>query len=177
MAYPDALPTNKTNATTTVDDHPTHHNDLATYVNTNVTRLANTNPQVTILEASGTATNASTTTYSFTSEVRDDGGWHDNATNPSRITVPAAASYRITGYAQCDTSVTGTAVLRIQLNGTSYIAGQLIDNGSSFSLYLSAGRVINLSANDYVELSIYQSTGSNRTFAVSLAVELVPDAQ
>ena len=178
MAYPDPLATDKADATTTPTDHPTHHNDLASYVNENVDRLAATNPQVTMLRNQTASINdTSVTAVPFTSELRDDGGWHDNSTNNTRVTVPADGDYRVSISSVWDTNTTGDRLIYARLNGSSTLVGQQSANGATGNKRQSASQVVPLSATNYVEAIAYQTSGGARSVDIRLTVELVPAAQ
>ena len=114
---------------------------------------------------------ATYTTVTFDQEPLDVGGYHDNATNNSRLTIPTGK----TGY------------FLVQWNLHSYNVGamayKLLKNGSSIvqfsdSYNWTTGTEVDftnqwlgaLSAGDYVEIQIYQGSGGARNVYGSTGV-------
>lgn len=102
----------------------------------------------------------------FDGEVYDNGGWHDNATNNSRLTVPAGVSY-----VQAGATVTvgnGTAgadmTLIIRKNGaTSYdgVALQSADATAAGSNISACTGPVAVVAGDYFEAAFFYSTDAS----------------
>lgn len=100
------------------------------------------------------------TALAFDSEEYDDGGWHDNATNNTRITVDGAGRYVLDANVEINTTANGDIGMRFKVNGT-VIKSEIIDSGTvpeNAKYGLSA--VVNLAANDYVEVEVYNDSGT-----------------
>lgn len=109
---------------------------------------------------------------SFNGERFDPANMHDNAVNPTRITIPQAGKYLVTATAYIDTSGNGgghTGYWYFRVNGTNTIA-YLSDTplpygaGSYYANTLST--VWDFAVNDYVEFNI-NDTGSATIKALS----------
>lgn len=101
----------------------------------------------------------------FDTEDYDDSGWHDNATNNSRITVDSDGRYNISGaYSTADTN-NGIMGIAIAVNGTRKwsfrvnSAGTVTD-GKALSI---AQFGIPLSSGDYVEIHAQHSSAPDNT--------------
>lgn len=105
----------------------------------------------------------------FTTEDYDYGGWHDNAVNNSRITVPAGVS-RIRLTAQLDVQGAGSTSFRFRKNGVNadtYGVTQVGQSGYSFTVLPVGSGVIEVVPGDYFELITEGSgtvIGGPRTF-------------
>lgn len=106
--------------------------------------------------------NATQTALQYTSEVFDTDGFHDNATNNSRITIPTGkgGKYLITSSIQWDASGTGRRTLRIYVNGSfgnSYF-NEISPVASTYPFNVFTG-VLALNAGDYIETFVNQTSG------------------
>lgn len=100
---------------------------------------------------------SSETILSFQVENFDNGGYHDNVTNNSRITIPSGkgGKYQIGG--SLDINAAYDTQLRIKLNGTTYLAKNV--GGVQTAYYgCSVSTIYDLAAGDYIEL---EGKGSN----------------
>ena len=110
--------------------------------------------------ANQTTSAATYTNITFTSEDIDTNGFHDNSTNPSRITIPSgyAGKYLITGQISTGNG-DETHTSAIKKNGaiwntlTSFKSAQSGAGGSTQSL------IMNLAVADYVEFAQYSGSG------------------
>lgn len=111
-----------------------------------------------------TISNNTATAISFDSEIFDTDNYHDNSTNPTRLTVPRAGYYRATAIVRmADGSNTTDFYLTISKNGS-----QLASVTSAKSTVFNDNRaelsaIFQLAAGDYLEAGVYQSAGGNRT--------------
>ena len=110
--------------------------------------------------------NDTSTVLTFTAEEIDTDGFHDNATNTGRITIPSGkgGKYLFIGYASFETNGTGSRAISFTKNGSSTIASptRIAALGESGSDTRVNGQVIaNLNAGDYVEMTAYQKSGGN----------------
>ena len=107
--------------------------------------------------------NATNTILAWNAEVFDTNGFHDNATNNSRLTVPTgkAGYYEIQANVSFNLNSTGERNYAILKNGTAvnYF------NWSPGTQYnsMSSSIVVNLAEGDYVQLRAYQSSGGSLT--------------
>ena len=108
---------------------------------------------------SGYSVGTGLTVVQWNNEVYDDGGWHDNSTNPSRMTQPSS----------------GTGLVRVQANVSLAASGgelglQIIRNGSALTADMqndSTGNTLNIfspplaaSTSDYFELRVRCSSAT-----------------
>ncbi len=92
----------------------------------------------------------------------DTDGFHDNATNNSRLTIPAgkAGKYWVYGYGNLNG--TGRHIQQFKLNG-SFINNIDVTAPSSGSTGHNFGMIMNLAVADYVEFVYFQNSGSSQT--------------
>ena len=115
-----------------------------------------------------------TTYFSFVSEQADSHNFHDNTTNPTRLTAPATGTYLLTG--KCPTNsgtVQSYRTLAYRLNGagTQYIT--MIDNPADIGMYLTGVQSIVLNAGDYIEVGLGNISSEAYTTADEGSVTLV----
>ncbi len=104
------------------------------------------------------------TTIDFVQETLDTGGFHDNAVNPSRLTITTAAYYRI--HANLQITFTGAAALchiRIRKNGADLALGNIAFLGAGVIETISITYIDLAAATDYYEIVI-QNPGSGSTW-------------
>ena len=107
---------------------------------------------------------ATVTTIDFVQETIDTGSFHDNSTNPSRLTITTAGYYRIHSNLQID--FTGSAALchiRIRKNGADKALGNISILGSGVIETISISYIDLAAATDYYEIVI-QNPGSGSTW-------------
>jgi hypothetical protein len=111
--------------------------------------------------ANQSISHASLTALAFNNERFDSGGFHDTATNNSRLTVPTGldGKYLIFGSVRWATSATGYRELSIRLNGTILIAVDARGAAPTYGTYVTISGIYDLSAGDYAELIVYQESG------------------
>ena len=107
---------------------------------------------------------STSTVITFNAEEFDTDGFHDNATNNSRITIPTGkgGKYLLIGASQISASTAGTRGMTIFKNGATV----LLDNHQhaptpSISYRGVLTGVVNLVATDYVELQVTQYSGGS----------------
>lgn len=115
------------------------------------------------LTANESIADASATDVPWDSEVYDVGGWWAVSPNPTRLTVPAGVS-RVIVSANVIWALnqTGARFLGIHKNGATFIGmGQLrhLAKDNSEGNVISAA--VDVSAGDYFELSVLQTSGGN----------------
>jgi hypothetical protein len=107
--------------------------------------------------------NATWTAITCNSERFDTDAFHDTATNNSRLTIPVGKDgyYTIGAHVWISGSTLGVRGLMIQLNGSTSIAAiQVPATGGGSSTALSISTFYMLSAGDYVEVFVWQNSGS-----------------
>ena len=90
----------------------------------------------------------------FDSETFDVGGWHDNVTNNTRLTVPSGVSYvSITGQVTHANGSTGTTwrSLKVFKNGVEY-AGFALQGFLGAGIKANTSCIADVTAGDYFEL-------------------------
>jgi hypothetical protein len=105
----------------------------------------------------------------FNSERYDTDVIHDNSTNNSRLTCKTTGKYIIGGSAYSNTSGNVYLDIQILLNGLTVIGYQRSKNMSPFSF----NTIYSLSANDYVEMFIYNFSG--QTITIESTAQYTPE--
>ncbi len=112
----------------------------------------------------------------FGSEDFDTDGFHSISTNTGRFTIPTGlgGKYLLNGYLRWDTNTAGLRQTTWNKNGAN-IKGSVLSStptiGYNNSYSLSV--VVDLAAGDYVELTVYQDSGSSRTLGAASGSETV----
>lgn len=95
-------------------------------------------------------------------EVYDTDSMHSTTVENTRITVPSAGKYLIMGQAQVDTGDTdGKREIAFRVNGNATNYARFTQLGTNVGVGLNTICELNLAANDYVEMFVYQNSGSN----------------
>jgi hypothetical protein len=107
-----------------------------------------------------TLAGATFTAVQLNQEEMDTDAYHDNATDNTRLTVPAGMGgvFRAEGYLY--SGVNTTMIGRFRLNGTTTIRSQSLAATATKAYVVSSGPMT-LAAGDYVELMAYLSAGGN----------------
>lgn len=102
------------------------------------------------------------TALTFANEDYDTDGYHSTSSNTNRMTIPSgkAGYYQINGSVRWDTNIAGSAELYIRKNGTEINRG-ILSSLVNYPTIAIAG-ILYLAVGDYIDLSVYQATGSNR---------------
>jgi len=107
--------------------------------------------------------NATNTNVIFDTEAFDNGDMVDLGTNNERVTIPFAGRYQVSFSVEFASNATGRRRIVLRKNGVSGGAGvmQAIDVAASGvnDTEIGGSRLLNLAANDYLELEIYQDSG------------------
>jgi hypothetical protein len=108
--------------------------------------------------------NASNVVLTYSGEDYDTDSLHSTTTNTSRMTVPAGQGgyYLITGYAQWTNDGSGRRILKLHKNGSGFGGNDSQGFVVSNTIYPTnlITTVENLSAGDYIEMVVYQTSGS-----------------
>lgn len=113
--------------------------------------------------ANQTISNNTTTAVQFSAaDSYDTGSMHDPASNNTRVTVPTAGLYAVTLNWTMNSS--GTAMIgAIRVNGTT--DWNHVREDASGTITQQVSDVLKLSANDYVEGTVFQLTGGDVTMS------------
>lgn len=104
--------------------------------------------------------NAAATALTFNSEYFDTDAMHDPlGSYPSRLTATTTGKYVITANVGFEANATGTRMVGIKLNGTTYIAQQTWAGFTGDSNIVNVTATVRMNAGDYVEVFVYQSSG------------------
>lgn len=110
--------------------------------------------------AEQTISHNTSTIVTFDAETFDPSNLHDNSTNNSRITVGTTGKYLIVALAQFNSNATGIRALRFFINGVNTFSAtvQPVNGGGTdvMGIYY-----INLTAGDYVEMGVFQTSGGD----------------
>jgi hypothetical protein len=104
--------------------------------------------------------NDTPTAISFDSERWDTNALHDNSTNPTRLKAPVAGTYSIAAHVQFADNATGVRQLAVFVNG-SVMWATTEAAAKSTNNWLSLSTIIQLAANDYIEVYVYQNSGGS----------------
>lgn len=124
------------------------------------------NGTVLTLTGDATITDNSATQVTWNNEYVDSDSYHDNSTNPTRITVPSTGIYRVSFQLLFNADeATGFYQGRVRLNGTTYQyhTGRFEPESvlNPFGVY---GHIIlSLTAADYIEIEAFHDTAGNKT--------------
>jgi hypothetical protein len=113
------------------------------------------------------ATNAVVT---FNAETFDSDAYHDNSTNPGRITVPSGlgGKYLLEAEVDWEGSATGIRAIWLRINGATIFTGAEFGTDVTFGAATVCSGIIALSAGDYVECLARQQSGG--------AINITPSA-
>lgn len=112
-----------------------------------------------------TVSNNTYTALTWNQENFDTDGFHDNATNNTRVTIPTgkAGYYSIYGWAQSDNNATGSRTYAFFKNGV--LSTYMVVSASTLYPSGQLSTVMNLAVGDYIEFFVYQDSGASRTIA------------
>jgi hypothetical protein len=111
-----------------------------------------------------TIANGTLTAVDYNNETFDTDGFHDTVTNTTRLTIPTGKGGKYLFYAKVRwaNSATGARFGQFKINNTSsYNALRCIGQLSGDSTIFTYSDIYSLSAGDYVEHIVYQSSGGN----------------
>lgn len=109
-----------------------------------------------------TLSNNTNTIVEFNAEQFDTDTIHDNSTNPGRLTAKLAGKYLVSCSIRWEGNATGTRSVGLRKNGTTFISA----NGSkdvegNHVIVTGSPVIIDLAANDYVEVIAFQDSGGD----------------
>lgn len=128
-------------------------------VRDNVSFLANPPACRVYHNANQTTTTAVHLSLALNSERYDTASMHSTVTNNSRITIPVAGLYLVTGHLEWAAgNTTGVRQAELFLNGLTFIAMQSAA-GVAQIIQMTVSTVYKFAAADYVELAAFQNSG------------------
>lgn len=116
--------------------------------------------------ATANIANVTLTALLFDNEEFDDTSYHDNASQTSRLTVPATGEYIVTLTVGWDASSTGGRGIFIIKNGTDSATNRIAGEyraGLTGSDEQTISAIARLSSGDFVEGYAFQTSSANRT--------------
>lgn len=117
------------------------------------------------MNANLTVNNATNTTISWPTEDFDTDSYHSTSSNTSRITIPSGKAGKFWIYATVlwdSASRADAIVVRLYKNGTE-IYRQQENKDTGLYKSLSIGTTMDLAVNDYLEILVYQDSGTTLT--------------
>jgi hypothetical protein len=117
--------------------------------------------------------NNTSTAVNFDSEKYDTSGFHDNAVNNSRITIPAgkAGYYLVIAKIDWYNNTTGRRNVQIRKNGTN-IASAFLGALINEEVHNQVSTIVNLAVNDYLEIFAYQTSGGSLSLYMTNTVDV-----
>ena len=115
--------------------------------------------------ANQSLSNATETAITFNGETWDTDAFHDNATNNTRITIPSgkAGKYDFSAKIAIE-GMNGNVYVLIKKNGSVWEYPVVLNasGSTSFNTNFTLSFLMELSVADYVELFLYQGSGSSK---------------
>ena len=109
--------------------------------------------------------NATATAIEYNTEVFDTDAFHDNSTNPSRVTIPAGkgGKYLFTAWNNFASNATGYRNMDLFINGTTLTGSSGVGwtPNASGNNSGTIAVILDLVATDYVEVLVTQTSGGN----------------
>jgi hypothetical protein len=113
-------------------------------------------------DAAVAISNATWTTITWDTEDYDTDAFWASSPNATRITIPSGKGGKyLFNFSACFASnASGVRLCKLQKNGTDILFGNWM-GASGDALTINGSGVLNLSASDYIEMQVYQSSGGN----------------
>lgn len=120
-------------------------------------------PACSVYSASAQSVATGTTSVALLagSEYFDNAAMHSTASNTSRITAPIDGRFLVTATVQFAANATGNRRMAFRVNGTTTYESTLVGGTATNSIVTTAARMFTLSATDYVECVVWQTSGGN----------------
>lgn len=116
-------------------------------------------------------TTATTTAVSFDTEVRDDSTFYA-AGQPTRLTAPSTGWYVVSAWLAWDANTGGDRIVELRYNNTTYVPGQS-DVTPPQGLRQNVAMAAYMAAGEYVEVTVYQTSGTTRTLTGGMSIAAV----
>jgi hypothetical protein len=118
----------------------------------------------TVTASTQSISNSSATAVTFPgTDVYDTDAFHNPASNNSRITIPAGLGgyYQVYGQVGWADNATGRRLLYLRKNNNVIYYSEGFASGSGLNSTLSVMVVVELAASDYLELFVFQNSGTS----------------
>ena len=103
--------------------------------------------------------NTTTTVVALNSEAYDTDSMHDPSTNNSRVKATTAGTYQILGSIGWASNATGRRLIYLRYNGSGSGETVEVDTNQNGAHYMQVSAQHVFTADQYVELLVYQSSG------------------
>ena len=105
--------------------------------------------------------NSTATMISWDVELYDTNSFHDNTTNPTRMTIPAGlgGKYLVSVLIPYTANAVGERVGYVHKNGTLFYLTSRGNLSATIGTFVNYSYIINLAATDYIEIQTFQSSG------------------
>lgn len=117
--------------------------------------------------------NGAWTAVEWNVEDWDPFGMHEGVTNPERVTVAVPGRYEVKALTPWEDNTTGSRGIAIYKNGAFYTGLQRFDNQNNMGFLtefvVHFSDEIELAANDYLEIRVYQTSGAGLNIQGSVA--------
>ena len=118
--------------------------------------------------AAQTITTGTTTTLNFNTENYDTDSIHDTVTDNDRMTAPTIGKYLAIATVEWAANGTGSRYVSIRNQVPTIISEVwLPNNGGSDVLNMQVACIVNLAANDWVNVRVFQNSGGDLDIATS----------
>lgn len=114
-----------------------------------------------------TIANNTTTTLSWDTTDFDTGSFYSAGT-PDRLTIPSDGIYRVTANVAWTHNTTGIRSAYVKVNGGNDVLVDSCDPETNGATYINMTGIQKFNAGDYIQFSVYQTSGSGLTLATSL---------
>lgn len=109
--------------------------------------------------ATSSTTNGASTVITFDTEQYDTDTMHSTSTNTGRITATTTGLYTVFGQVCMASNATGTRTLSLVKNGTTTVSNARLQSVIATNAYIDLEVDVQLTAGDYVELTMLQTSG------------------
>ena len=111
-------------------------------------------------------TSGATVVLDFVGETLDTGSFHDNSTDPERLTITTAAYYRISASIQVISSTTKyVASMHLRKDGVTIASTTTHFDGTDFNRTMKIDYIDLAAVNNYYEIGIFQASTDTWTTA------------
>ena len=113
--------------------------------------------------------NATSTSVTWYVEDWDTNAFHDGTTNTDRITIPSgkAGKYLVNAQITFNANATGYRSVNILKNGSGNGPETFSTLSASNPAFINQSRVFDLAVGDYLNITVYQSSGGNLSLTTS----------
>ena len=107
-------------------------------------------------------------------EVWDDAAFHSTSVNPTRVTIPVDGTYDLDAWVNFEANATGRRESWFEVNGvTQHARTRLPSSGSVAGTNFCISKKVELSAGDYIEHYIRQTSGGSLDYSATFQVHCI----